>query len=57
MAQILPKNIQQTDPDSASFENPLGPKDLSKLDDQRKEAGLPDYLCGQRVPRPGYPNG
>lgn len=57
MAQILPKSIQQTDPDSASFENPLGPKDVTGLKEQAKEAKLPDYLSGQRVTRPGYSNG
>lgn len=47
--------IVQTDPDSASFENPIGPKDAYSLREQVQFAKFTgDQSRRPMVPKPGY---
>jgi hypothetical protein len=49
-------NIQETDPDSASYENPICPKDSTSLNNQVENAKFTgDQARRPMVPKKGYP--
>ncbi len=46
--------IQSTDPDSSSFQNPLGPFDSPTVTDQAERAGVGQIGRREMVAKPGY---